>query len=147
MKKYMLNSIALIAMMFVVNVGLAQQGNGQEKKGPPKYAELVQQMDANKDGKLEKSELKGPIATDFDKIDLNKDGFLSEEELKAAPKPKGPPPSKNQRCKDSVVLDQQQGVVLIEGLRYSGIAVDLNAFPRDYCLIKFQFFDKSFDKD
>ena len=98
MKKYMFNAIALVAMMLVMNVSCAQQegqmGNGKEQKGPPSFSELLEKMDANQDGLLAKEELQGPLAKDFDKIDTDKDGFLSEEELKAAPKPKGPPPSK-----------------------------------------------------
>ena len=65
----------------------AQPPQGQEGKKPPTAEQLLKEMDANKDGKLAKSELKGPIKDDFTKIDTNKDGFLSLEELKKAPKP------------------------------------------------------------
>tara|TARA_R110002124_G_scaffold73003_4_gene195933 strand:+ start:182 stop:436 length:255 start_codon:yes stop_codon:yes gene_type:complete len=70
----------------------AQPPQGQEGKKPPTAAELVKQMDADKDGKLSKTEVKGPLKDDFTKIDTDKDGFLSLEELKKAPKPerKGP---------------------------------------------------------
>lgn len=44
-------------------------------------------MDANNDGLLSKSEVKGPIANDFDAIDTNGDGYISKEEFEAAPKP------------------------------------------------------------
>ena len=50
-------------------------------------------MDSNKDNKLSKKEVKGPLKDDFSKVDTNKDGFITKEELKKAPKPerKGPP--------------------------------------------------------
>lgn len=44
-------------------------------------------MDANKDNKLSKEEIKGPLKDDFAKVDTNKDGFITKEELKKAPKP------------------------------------------------------------
>ncbi len=44
-------------------------------------------MDANNDGKLSESEVKGPLKKDFSKIDTNDDGFLTVEELEKAPKP------------------------------------------------------------
>lgn len=65
----------------------AQPPQGQEGKKPPTAEQLMKEMDANKDGKLAKAELKGQIKDDFEKIDTNKDGFLSLEELKKAPKP------------------------------------------------------------
>lgn len=55
--------------------------------GQPNVEQLIAQMDANKDGKLSKDEVKGPLKTDFSKIDTDEDGFLSEEELENAPKP------------------------------------------------------------
>jgi hypothetical protein len=62
------------------------------KKGPPPASELLKKMDANKDGKLSKKEVKGPLKHDFLKIDKNKDGFLSKAELDKMP----PPPRKGQ---------------------------------------------------
>jgi Ca2+-binding EF-hand superfamily protein len=47
-------------------------------------------MDKNKDGKLSKAEIKGPLKNDFSKVDLNEDGYINEEEFKKAPKPKRP---------------------------------------------------------
>ncbi|WP_394697289.1 hypothetical protein [Pseudoxanthomonas japonensis] len=42
-------------------------------------------MDANKDGRLSRDEMKdkGRFAERFDALDTNKDGFLSKEELAA----------------------------------------------------------------
>ena len=80
--------IAIVFSLGVIGISNAQrQGNG-ERKELPTYAQLLKQMDANKDGKLEKSEIKGPLKDDFDKVDANEDGFISEEEFKKAPKPK-----------------------------------------------------------
>ena len=75
----------------------AQPPQGQEGKKPPTVDEMFKQMDANKDGKLSKEEIKGPLKEDFDKVDLNKDEFITKEELKKAPKPEGKKPeNKNQ---------------------------------------------------
>lgn len=67
------------------------EGNDSTSKkrqgGQPSVTQLLSEMDANKDGKLSKDEVKGPLANDFSKIDTDEDGFLSEEELKNAPKP------------------------------------------------------------
>ncbi|MBU2947501.1 EF-hand domain-containing protein [Zobellia uliginosa] len=71
--------------LITVKTSIAQDNRKQE---PPSANELIEQMDANEDGKLSKDELKGPIKNDFVKIDTNEDGYLSLEELKNAPKPK-----------------------------------------------------------
>lgn len=57
--------------------------NRPQQGGKPDIFE----MDTNNDGKLSKSEVKGPIANDFDSIDTNGDGYISKEEFEAAPKP------------------------------------------------------------
>ena len=54
----------------------------------PNITELFKKMDVNKDDKLSRNEVKGPLANQFSKLDLNSDGFISKEELKNAPKPK-----------------------------------------------------------
>jgi Ca2+-binding EF-hand superfamily protein len=59
----------------------------RSQNGKPSVENLMAEMDANKDGKLSKDEVKGPLADDFSKIDTDEDGFLSKEELKNAPKP------------------------------------------------------------
>lgn len=76
-----------------------QQSNG--KQGPPSVDEIFK-MDANGDGLLSKSEVKGPLLEQFDTIDSNGDGLLSKTEVQNAPKPQrgqggqggqgGPPP-------------------------------------------------------
>jgi hypothetical protein len=67
----------------------------EERKGPPRnqgrrlsVADLFQKMDSNKDNKLSKVEVKGPLADHFSGIDKNKDGFITKDELKKLPKPK-----------------------------------------------------------
>lgn len=53
----------------------------------PDTTQLLAEMDANKDGKLSKDEVKGPLLEQFAKIDTNDDDFISKEELENAPKP------------------------------------------------------------
>lgn len=53
----------------------------------PSTDEVFAQLDANKDGKLTKAEVKGPLANNFDKIDANGDGLITKEEMAKAPKP------------------------------------------------------------
>ncbi len=70
-----------------------QAGNNQRQGGRPDFSQILSEMDANNDGKLSKSEVKGPLLNDFSKIDTNGDGFISKEELSNAPKPQqGRPP-------------------------------------------------------
>jgi Ca2+-binding EF-hand superfamily protein len=40
-------------------------------------------MDANKDGKLDITEVKGRLKEQFSSIDSNKDGFITAEEFKS----------------------------------------------------------------
>lgn len=79
--------ITAIFCVAFVSVSMAQAQRGNDRKKPPTYAELLEQMDKNEDGKLAKSEIKGPLKNDFDKVDTNEDGFISEKEFKKAPKP------------------------------------------------------------
>ena len=60
----------------------------KEKRPPRDGKNPFVEMDINKDGQLTKTEAKGPISRDFDKIDLDKDGIISREEFDKAPKPK-----------------------------------------------------------
>lgn len=66
------------------------QENRPPKGGIPKFSDLLSQMDKNKDGKLSKTEIAGPLKNDFTKVDKNKDGFITEAEFKLAPPPKPP---------------------------------------------------------
>lgn len=88
MKNMILKTMILGATILLASVAntFAQQG---PPKGRPSTDEIFKQMDANKDSKLSKAEVKGPILEDFAKIDSNEDGFITKEELEKAPKPKG----------------------------------------------------------
>lgn len=97
MKKTVKN-VLLISMVLVLAGCAAQQNQavnnqrpsreqGGRQGAPPNFAQLLAEMDTNKDGKLAKSEVKGPLSNDFSKIDTNDDGFISESELKNAPRP------------------------------------------------------------
>ena len=46
-------------------------------------ANLLKQFDTDNDGKISKKEAKGKLLEDFDKIDQNKDGYLDRTELRA----------------------------------------------------------------
>ncbi|WP_298345333.1 YHYH protein [uncultured Algibacter sp.] len=58
-----------------------------ERRGRPSLAQLLERMDSNNDGKLSKTETKGPLALKFSEFDKNDDGFLVESELKNLPRP------------------------------------------------------------
>jgi hypothetical protein len=87
-----LKTIALL--LFIGSFGAFAQAPTQENRPPqgrlPKFSELLIKMDKNKDGKLSKAEIEGPLKNDFAKVDKNKDGFITEAEFKLAPPPKPP---------------------------------------------------------
>ncbi|WP_435654309.1 YHYH protein [Cellulophaga baltica] len=79
----------------ILLVSLLISCNSKKKKdltntedGRPSLSQIFSEFDADKDGKLSRAEVNGPLADDFDAIDTNQDGFLSETELTAAPGPK-----------------------------------------------------------
>ncbi len=54
--------------------------------GPEAMVDMIlQRMDANKDGKISRSEAQGRILENFDRIDTNKDGYLDRWAKWAAP--------------------------------------------------------------
>lgn len=66
-----------------------------ERGGQPSIDQIFE-MDADKDGKLSKSEVKGPLLRDFATIDTDNDGFLSRAEVENAPRPqRGQRPQRN----------------------------------------------------
>ncbi len=83
---------------------VSDQPQGQEQAGPS-VESLINEMDTNKDGKLSKSEVQGPLSNDFSKIDVNEDGFLSKEELDNAPRPQRREPRGNNASNTSVQKD------------------------------------------
>ncbi|MCR9171327.1 MAG: YHYH protein [bacterium] len=71
----------------VVGMNGRQNTSGPPPRMPrggdrPDPKELMKMMDTNGDGKIERSEARGPLQNDFDRVDQNKDGFLTLEELK-----------------------------------------------------------------
>lgn len=89
--------IKLTATYLIAGLCLLQSqdafGQNQSERGtqnPPNFAELLTEMDTNKDGKLSKAEVKGPIQKDFDTIDSNNDGFIVKSEFESAPMRKRP---------------------------------------------------------
>ncbi|GAB5419118.1 MAG: hypothetical protein Crog4KO_06260 [Crocinitomicaceae bacterium] len=83
--------LKMSAASIVVAICLLQSaeayGQNESERGartPPSFKELLKDMDANKDGKLSKREVKGPLKNDFDKIDANKDGFITKEEFESS---------------------------------------------------------------
>ena len=61
---------------------LQEERSPGQQGGRPSVDQLLELMDANKDGKLSKDEVKGPLQQNFSKIDSNKDGFISKDEIK-----------------------------------------------------------------
>ena len=84
--KFKTGVMAILFCLGFVAVSHAQQ-SGNDRKEPPTYAQLLEKMDKNEDGKLAKAELKGPLKKKFAEIDTDEDGFITEEEFKKAPKP------------------------------------------------------------
>lgn len=93
MKNKTIRTAVLIfgATLFFANSSFGQSQNRQERKSPPTFEELIEKMDANDDGKLSKSEIKGRLKENFAKVDLDEDGFITAEEFEEAPKPKRGP--------------------------------------------------------
>jgi Ca2+-binding EF-hand superfamily protein len=86
----------VVAFVSIANFSFGQDRPQGERKTPPTYAQLLTDMDANKDGKLAQTEVKGPLKDRFVKIDTNEDGLITEEEFKNAPRPqKGRRPPRN----------------------------------------------------
>ena len=67
--------------------GQRPQGGKREK---PSFDKLLADMDKNKDGKLSKDEVQGPLKNDFAKVDKNKDGFITADEFKNLTPPRPP---------------------------------------------------------
>ncbi|WP_372755639.1 YHYH protein [Mariniflexile sp.] len=67
--------------------GNRQQANrqrpnvSQNENAQPNFTNMLQRMDANKDGKISKQEAKGNLLENFDIRDTNKDGYITENEL------------------------------------------------------------------
>ncbi|WP_116769072.1 EF-hand domain-containing protein [Maribacter litoralis] len=91
MKRITLKTGLLFAMLVAFGTVAVNAQSKGERKEPPTYAKLLEEMDADEDGQLSEEEVKGPLKDNFSEIDTNEDGFISEEEFDEAPKPKGRP--------------------------------------------------------
>jgi hypothetical protein len=89
MKKLMINVFFAILIASVASCSSTKKTavKGQPNGGPPSTDRLFAQMDSNKDSKLSRAEVKGPLANDFAKIDTDSDGSITKAELDKAPKP------------------------------------------------------------
>jgi len=83
-------TIMTIALFASCKSSEAENKNGTSQRrqgGQPSVEQLLKEMDANSDGKLSESEVKGPLKSDFSKIDTDDDGYITEAEIENAPKP------------------------------------------------------------
>ena len=55
--------------------------------GNPKLDQLFVDLDENKDDRISKNEVRGPLQNDFDRLDQNNDGYLTRDELSSTPPP------------------------------------------------------------
>jgi hypothetical protein len=61
-------------------------GGGRDQGQRPDAKDIMTMMDTNKDGKLSKKEVKGPLSDDFSAIDSDNDNFISKVELQEVAK-------------------------------------------------------------
>ncbi|CAZ97467.1 YHYH protein [Zobellia galactanivorans] len=85
-----MKNLLLILLTFSILISCKSNQEKKEQQEPnkqkPSSTQIISELDSNEDGKLSKSEVKGPIADDFTNIDSNNDGFLTLEELNKAEK-------------------------------------------------------------
>ena len=72
----------------ITNILFSQSQNRTDRPNRPSFEQLLKNMDSDKDGKLSKSEVKGPLNDHFAKVDTDEDGFITKEEFENAPRPK-----------------------------------------------------------
>ncbi len=84
-----MKNVALLCLLSIFTSCNSKQEKRQEndRNQGPSVSQLIKEMDANNDGKLSETEVKGPLANDFSSIDTNQDGFITVQELEKAPKP------------------------------------------------------------
>ncbi len=77
-----MKALVIASMSALLATSAMAKGAHHEGKSP------LETLDADKDGKLSKDEVKGDatLSAKFDELDTNKDGFLDKDELKAAHK-------------------------------------------------------------
>jgi Ca2+-binding EF-hand superfamily protein len=82
MKKILITLLATGLAMGAMTDSVSAQKRGKGHR----LARLFAKLDANKDGKLEKSEVPAKLWARLSKADANNDGAVTMEELKAAAK-------------------------------------------------------------
>lgn len=115
MKKHIVSAL-IIATSVLSAVSYADGHNKGDKKNPNKGhgSKHFSMIDANKDGKLSKSEMLNFHENHFLKMDANSDGFISQQEMKA--KNKSHHKGKKMRLmkmdsnKDGVVSDEEKSI-------------------------------------
>ena len=80
--------IGAVFSLLIYPTTIAQSNDGNKKNRRPSYAQLLEKLDMNEDGKLSLKEVKGPLKDHYDEIDINEDGFITKEEFDRAPNPK-----------------------------------------------------------
>ena len=92
----MKRNIIKVGILFIamITFSVDEMKAQNNKKERPSYEELLEDMDADEDGKISKDEAKGPLNDHFDEIDKDEDGYITEKEFKNAPKPNGKKPPK-----------------------------------------------------
>ncbi len=79
--------LAVAVVMLCATTGSAQEDKETQRRerrgrGRRDPAQMLERMDANKDGKISKDEFAGPDGF-FNRMDADDDGFLTEKELSA----------------------------------------------------------------
>lgn len=93
MKSNLLSTAVLVFGLTILSVNSTNaQSNDRDKKEPPTFSQLLKEMDKDEDGKLSKTEIKGPLKDNFDKIDADEDGFITKEELQKVSNNRGQRP-------------------------------------------------------
>lgn len=92
----LLSAVVLSCTTQEAESNLSDRSPQGQRKGPPNPADILKEMDANKDSKISKSEAKGPLLNDFAKIDADSDGYITLTEIEKMPKPEGRGPQNGQ---------------------------------------------------
>lgn len=101
-EKVTLTTLETRAPMEIYNAiesrGLEGNHNSQmERNSSSKRRSPLEFLDTDNDGYISKSEAKGPLKDDFEKLDINQDGMLSADEIPESPKTNQRPPRSHRR--------------------------------------------------
>ena len=97
-RQFVISVLISAASTTFAQQGMGPAGNGQQGQMPnerPSIDQLFQDMDIDQNGQLSRSEVRGPLQRDFDRIDTDNNEFLSRFELENAPAPQGQGPAMN----------------------------------------------------